>query len=355
MRALALWPVTLATLAFLAGALVAAKLLPRQHPSPGAAGPVMFNQHLLENMTSEAVNVADPYATFAYVFARLPLEVTVYPTENYYYFRLYTAGHEINGNIRLDVNDREAGILNFGYFSAHPHPEQPTDLDLISEFIQLGADDGVTIRAVRPLVYHVTYADKTITFNLNDLNQALPGSVALAENETFIARTFDESGFQFLLIYDEATPQFRFLLDPTAPLPDVLQERAPRLAVGRLSGFAFYTDTHGRQALIGVNTNNIRRNNYYDGPFDQLADNFTTGDSLRQAMEAAYPYTRGRIDERGVFLTPDGQRSGTRLAITPYLTYQTIVELQQKVVQCAAAPETLRCLTYDSKQASVGP
>ena len=42
--------------------------------------------------------------------------VTVYPTENYYYFKFVHAGVPIAGNLRLDPRDRDKGKVYFGYY-----------------------------------------------------------------------------------------------------------------------------------------------------------------------------------------------------------------------------------------------
>jgi hypothetical protein len=63
---------------------------------------------------------------------------------------------------------------------------------------------------------------------------------------------------------------------------------------------------------------NARVNNYFDGPFDQLPDNFIEGEDLREAILAVEPALAGKIDRFGG--APDG--SG-RYLIGPYLYYRT--------------------------------
>lgn len=319
---------------------------------------VSFNQNYIEKVLSIQLDLDNPLLVFDYVFARLPDTVTVYPTENYYYFRFYANSQAMWGNIRLDADDRDEGLLSFGYFGAHNKPEQPEDLDYSGTFKQLGVSDGVVVAKEDSLRYVVAYKGKTVIFNLHDVPQTLPEGFQLLENDKFLARTFDESGFQFILLYDESQPQFRFVLDETAPLPDVLYELGPGLLAGRLSGFVFYTDTMGQKVLVGVDANNVRRNNYYDGPFDQLADNFVEGKELQEAMEAAYPYVRGRINERGSFLDSKGRRLDSRLALTPYRTYDTLESMRQMLAMCGkdtVERNLVFCLTRDYKQDVPGP
>ena len=61
----------------------------------------------------------------------------------------------------------------------------------------------------------------------------------------------------------------------------------PHVLIGRRSGFAFFKDIAlHRKLLVGVYAGNIDVNNYLDGPFDQLPDNFLEGDELRPAILA---------------------------------------------------------------------
>jgi hypothetical protein len=63
-------------------------------------------------------------------------------------------------------------------------------------------------------------------------------------------------------------------------------------------------------------------NNYFDGPFDQLPDNFIKGEELRDAIIAAEPKLAGKIDRYGI--SPGGK---DRYLIGPYRRYRTEKEL----------------------------
>jgi hypothetical protein len=55
--------------------------------------------------------------------------------------------------------------------------------------------------------------------------------------------------------------------------------------MGKRTGFAFYQDgLRHRKILVGVYEANYRLNTYFDGPFDQLPDNFIEGETLRKAI-----------------------------------------------------------------------
>ena len=166
-----------------------------------------------------------------------------------------------------------------------------------------------------------------------------------------------------MLIFDTKTADFRFVLDEEAPMPDVLKPLQDGLLVGRLTGFAFYDDRpRHRKILIAVDAENMKKNNYFDGPFDQLADNFVKDDTRKMLMEQAYPYVRGRIDRRGMFVLPEGGESGNRLALTPYYTYSSLDDLRLfyslHLRQQPDEQRLLSALTHDYKKdvpASVVP
>ena len=68
------------------------------------SGTVSYNQQFIEGLRG-TVALNDEMAVFEHIFASLPGEVVVYPTENYYYWKFTTAGRTIWGNIRLDAGD----------------------------------------------------------------------------------------------------------------------------------------------------------------------------------------------------------------------------------------------------------
>ena len=93
------------------------------------------------------------------------------------------------------------------------------------------------------------------------------------------------------------------------------------IVIGKRTGFAFYR-WDKRQILIGVNERQSRLNTALDGPFDQLPENFVDGDSLRDAMIAAEPGVKGKIDRFGNFT--DGS---ARFLVHPYMLYREVADL----------------------------
>ncbi len=96
--------------------------------------------------------------------------------------------------------------------------------------------------------------------------------------------------------------------------------------IGERSGVAFLVDQeHGnRKILLAVRKENRDRNNYYDGPFDQLADNHNHTTALQDRLIRANPNLTGRIDRYGYFTDSQPTR---RVVIDPYYHYSTRLEL----------------------------
>jgi hypothetical protein len=277
---------------------------------------VQTNQSYIEDVTRRMpLPLADKQQMFTYVFDSLPERVTVYPTENYYYFSFHHNGVRYGGNIRLDPESREQGKLNFAYFAELTEWIPRNDV----QFAVLGKENGVAVEKVEPLLYRVTHNSKSVLFALNDLSGVKPPAGALGSDDKFIGPIFDESGIRFLLVFNTKLKLFHYLLDETVPVADELMPTAKseRLLIGRRTGFAFYRDHKlARKILVGVFAVNSEINNYFDGPFDQLPDNFIKGDELRDAIIAADPSQKGKIDRYGN--SPDGN---SRYLIAPYLYY----------------------------------
>lgn len=293
------------------------------HGFAAAATPrIETNEAYIEAVTRPAdLSTSDVMAVFAFVFASLPDRVKVYPTEDYYYFRFYAGGVSYGGNIRLQNGQRDEGKVHFAY-----GPESADAADGGEGFHKLlTAADGIAIEKVEPLVYRLTFRGKTVTFALNDLSNVKPPADLLAPNERTIGPVFDESGIRFFLVYNERLKVFHYLLDETVPVADVLKPSKvnERILIGQRTRFAFYRDhRRERKILIGVLETNALANNYFDGPFDQLPDNFIEGESLRSAILEVEPELKGKIDRFGS--TFDGE---TRYLIAPYLYYQAEQEL----------------------------
>ena len=305
------------------------------------------NQAYVEDLARPtSLHVADPMAVFGFVMSQLPERVKVYPTENYYYFGFMHDGIRYAGNIRLDASNRDEGKVIFAYFedTSQWYDDAPV------QHVILDASQGVTVEKVEPLVYRIAYQGKSVTFALNDLRNVKPPAGALGPDETFIGPIFDESAIRFFLVYNSRVRIFLYILDETKGVADKFfpAKKSDRMLIGKRTGFAFYKDHKlDRKILIGAFDGNIRANNYFDGPFDQLPDNFIEGETLRNAILQVQPALKGQIDRFGA--APDGS---IRFMIGPYLPYQAIADLDP-IHSCAQKkqrqPDYYRCFVSDDE------
>jgi hypothetical protein len=288
---------------------------------------------------TDTLNITDLWSVLDWIFRTLPERVKVYPTENYFYFRFFHHGVEYAGNFRLDALDRDQGKIQFGYYEELA-PWKPEE-SALERYIVLDASHGVIVEQTEPLIYRVTYKGKSVVFELNDLSQVRPPAGTLGEDEKFLGPIFDESAIRFFLIFNTKLKIFHYVLDETEKVHDEFFKLSgsERTLVGKRTGFAFYRDHKlERKILIGAYAQNSALNNYYDGPFDQLPDNFIKGEELREAIIASDPKTKGVIGRLGHY--PDGEN---RFGIHPYMLYKNTRELV-RVNRCAIAQ--LKSATY---------
>ncbi len=305
---------------FLLGGIVG--LLAGSQASAQSETPRIYtNQSYIEDVTRRTSIPNDVKEAFGMVFASLPDRVTVYPTENYYYFYFYHNGTRYAGNIRLDPESRDLGKLNFAYFVELTEWKSREGVN----FALLGKEEGVGIEKLEPLLYRLTHNGKSVLFALNDLSKVTPPASALGPDDKFLGPIFDESGIRFFLVFNAKLKLFHYVLDETVPVADELvpSGKDGRLLIGRRTGFAYYRDHKlERKILVGVFNANSEVNNYFDGPFDQLPDNFIKGDELRDAIIAVDPSRKGKIDRYGN--SPGGD---SRYLIAPYMYYTDEADL----------------------------
>jgi hypothetical protein len=295
-----------------------------------APSPVALNAHYIGAVRAQhKLDLENLNQVFAFVFRALPDRVDILPTENYFYFSFHSGGIEYAGNMRLDTLDRDKGILHFAYFSK----PQPWASETKSKYKKLDAKDGVAIKRHARFVYDVTYKAKTVRFALNDLSKVKPDNTLLRPGEVYLGPVFDESGIEFFLLFNKQIKQFHYILNEQKPVPDRLEPvaKSPGLEIGRRTGFVFYKDRFAeRRILIGVNDLNVQLNNFFDGPFDQLPDNFLKGDQLKDALISAFPDYKGVIDRFGNFNGGDG-----RVLVHPYMLYTNAETDFAKFLICA--------------------
>jgi hypothetical protein len=140
---------------------------------------------------------------------------------------------------------------------------------------------------------------------------------------------------RFFLLFNKRLKIFHFVLDEAVTADQFFSPPATdRILIGKRTGFAFYRDhLRDRKIMIGALENNMLVNNYFDGPFDQLPDNFITGETLRDAILAVQPELKGKIDRLGS--DPSGE---VRFSIDPYRPYRKVSDLYP-IHHCAVAKQ----------------
>ncbi len=320
---------------FLFALLLASPALAQERPK------LQTNQEYIEELNRGLqAPTADKKEMLRFVLQALPDRVKVYPTENYYYFRFFSGSVGYAGNIRLDTSDRDKGKLHFAYYidNVDWKAEQPVT------YAVMDAADGVTVEKVERFLYRVTLDGRSVLFELNDLSGVRPPENALDPDERFIGPVFDESGIRFFLVYNAKLKLFHYILDETVAVADSLHriKSTDRILLGARTGFAYYRDLkRERKILIGVFEGNILANNYFDGPFDQLPDNFIEGDDLLKAILEVAPNLKGTIDRFG------GSFDGSeRYLIAPYMIYRREEDLFS-VHRCASGPQGKSARYYE--------
>jgi len=298
-----------------------------------AASPRLHtNERYVEDVIARFdLAIDDPMAVFTYVLNSLPARVKVYPTENHYYFWFFHGGARYAGNIKIDARLREQGNIRFVYYV-----DQPSWLGLTQDHeVILDAARGVSVEKIEPLAYRLTYKNKSVVFMLNDLSRVRPPARAIRSDERFIGPVFDESGVRFFLLFNAKLKIFLYILDETVTPTDTFISATvddSHILIGRRTGFAFYRDGHrDRKILIGVSDANVSANNYFDGPSDQMPDNFIVDDTFRKAILAVEPSFKGEIDRYGALA------DGARLVVAPYMQYRHPADLAI-FHRCAVSP-----------------
>ena len=273
-------------------------------------------QYVEDVRLNSSLDVTNPEAVLEFVLNSLPDQVTVYPTENYYYFYFYHGGVKWAGNLRFDAETRDEGKVHMSYFRDFTEWQgEETDYTVIWD-----SERGVDVKKQGDLLYEVTYKGRSVAFQLNQMEGVEPPASIIMESEEYLGPIFDESGIRFFLVFDAPARAFKYILDETAAVADELlkSELSPDISIGRRTGFAFLNDKYAeRKVLIGVYGGNIGLNNYLDGPFDQLPDNFLKGDELRKAILVLSPELDGTIDRFG-----NSENDTVRYLIAPYMSYE---------------------------------
>ncbi len=259
-------------------------------------------------------SLSQPLEVFRALFVEMPARISILPSENCLYFSFSDPSQtEYRGCLSIRLRPEEAGGLRFFYKRADHGDGQGH-----AEF--LSADEGLCLMRLGQFWYSLELDGKKVDFDFQQLPLVKPSRSILRSSELYLGPAFDESGVQFSLLFDQETSCFLWILNDDFPTYDTFASASCNLELGHRTKFAFLRDDRNRRrVLVGVSKTEVQANSYYDGPFDQLPDNYiATGEvELQKYIELNNPDRRGQIDEFGFFnLAP-----AYRVAIMPYHLY----------------------------------
>ncbi len=311
-------------------------------------GLVEFNERWIAHLQGGTADVGtpvdfdDPRGVLRFVLANAPNPAVVYPSEQYYYYRIAAGSRLISGNIRF-VDVAEGGV-SVGYFDTHNEQDMR-----VGEFRD--SEGGVRI-AWDEQRYEATLSLDGVTRRfIFDRSAFTRPSFPLLEGERLVSGVLDESGYYLYLMYHEQERAFYYVLNPDMPLPETLvrgESESVQTWFGEHSRFCFVRHpATDRMLLVGVHRREVMQNTWFDGPFDQVPPHLPIGGILQEA----YPYVvdAGGIDEHGNFLRMHGQR----VAISPYIAYSSGPELEtslESLITDDPSPRAWLAATYEAKR-----
>jgi hypothetical protein len=225
---------------------------------------------------------------------------------------------------------RERGELSFSY-TMEGKTESP----------HFTAADGVVLRCRDAFTVEMKFNAHTVTFHLHQLPQTPPPAALMRSDEQFLERTCDDSGLQFYLMYHRTGNFFFWLLDNVTP--GNYSPLGCDLQLETRTDFVFHVSGE-RRLLVGVKRANVQQNTAFDGPFDQLADNYALASRRQTLLEKAVPECAGRIDAWGNYLDTAKPK---RVALVPYFIYHDLAELEKFMI---AKPADALLERYVSRQ-----
>jgi len=271
----------------------------------------------------------------SYIFSWAPPYAVVYPTEGFFYYTTEINGELISGNLRVPHIDD--GILNYAYFNVNSAHNE-------TYYGEITEEDGLSVQKISDEIYKLRYKEKEITLKIPKLRH--PSSeMLLLETEEIVGEVRDESGVNFWLVFNDKTKSFYFILDEKTNTEDLVEVPSTLLLYGKRTEFVYYFDESlKRKILVGVKLENVMINNFFDGPGDQVPYV-----PLKDKLYESYPNTwvGAGIDEYGVLLN---RTEWARVAITPFMRYASMNELQNRIDRCSSLSDEdflFTCITKE--------
>jgi hypothetical protein len=326
----------------IAGCVVLGYAVGHLHGFSARRSPEFLTNEALITGFEDTLDPSRPMDVFRLVYHRLGTHVTVYPSENYYYFVLFCRQGVLRGNLQLSPQLRDRQEISFAYSLDGQRGGRSTT-------VRITREQGLFLARLNRFNYAAFFEGRPVLFSFHQMSTQPPAEVNFMSGETPIGPSFDESGLSFYLVFQKYPAHFFWILNEHAPVPDVFHKISDDVELGARTSFAFFKDhANSRKILIGVSTRNIEANTWYDGPFDQLPDNYIAAGAVevKKYMEEVYPYTRGQIDQFGHFLlAPE-----LRVLIAPYKAFERPEDMAF-VEKCKTSfrtpPELYACITPD--------
>ncbi len=310
--------ITLGIVAIAGGYMVFAGL--RGHDQHGARRSGLFTHDQFVDGLYTGIDPRDSVAVFNYIFGQLPDEVTVYPSENYYYFKLNLHGYTFGGAIMLFSTHIDSGDVEFGYSVRVEDKVRQKDVKDWGAGCLLNSTSGMYVEKIDPFNYRLTYNGRSVLFKLYRDRIGPPLHSRLMANEICVGPSFDDSGLKFYLIYNKANKGLFWILNEDGFVPERLRPFGRHGLMGERTGFVFFNDSSNqRRILVGVDGYNILQNNWFDGPFDQMPDNYVKAGliTVKPYLDAHYNLADDAIDQYGHFKGT----TGSRVPVAPYTVY----------------------------------
>lgn len=287
------------------------------------------NEDFVKELYTE-IQLDSPKKVFEYIYSHLNDSILVFPSENVYYFKIPILGKTYEGTITFYPEQRDTGMVGFGYVTRLEDKYRQRYYPIRGGSYDFTKKDGMVLTKVDNDHYTMTFKGKTVQVSLYKLADEKPKELVLKNNEEWVTSTFDESGLQFHIIFSQSRKKLFWILNENVFVPESFHsiKESKNVLIGDRTEFAFYNDSiNNRKILIGVEGLNVMQNNWYDGPFDHLADNRVHAGKLNMSkyLEAHFPEAKGRIDKYGKYL----KSTGGRVALAPYRVYFSTKEFNE--------------------------
>ena len=304
----------------------------------------LLNEDMIRDVSAPGeAEPCDPYSVLYDLFRQISPKATVYPSENYYYFAFYRGGDSYSGSLRLSAGTRDEGILEFACYKTITSWHKTALSDTVIKYLK--KSDGLVLRKENRFAYSASFRGIKVEFLLNRINQD-PKNIPLAADEEFVGRLLDDSGVMFALIYNRPQKVFYYILDENGEAHEPLTAIRNNAYISARTGFVYARDDllH-RYILFAVNAQEMFDNTPYDGPFDQLPENYFAELKFWSFVFDSNPRLAGEISKNGEFFGLKPPIIYGVVAYRQYILKEDMDFIDACVRKHADRPGRLLCLT----------